>query len=144
MLPQIGGPGARDTAQTKRMRGCYHRGQRCGATPRRQRGDRRTIDRDRRRSMPIDADRRGNPTPDRPSVAKPTVVGTRPLTGSGRGLHIGYYFLLPFLPPAFLAGAFLAGAFFAGAFFGAAAFLVLRLLPPTWRSLRATSPSPSR
>src|SRR6185503_5065765 len=64
------------------------------------------------------------------------------------------YFFLPFLPPAFLAGAFLAGAFLAGAFlagaflaaafFGAALFLLLRLLPPTWRSLRATSPSPSR
>src|SRR5262249_34796085 len=64
------------------------------------------------------------------------------------------YFFLPFLPPIFLAGGFLAGGFFAGGFFAGAfltggffagaGFLLLRLLPPTWRSLRATSPSASR
>src|SRR5262245_7698720 len=55
-------------------------------------------------------------------------------------------FLAPFLAAGFLAAGFLAAGFLAlAAFLGAAFFAVfLRFDPPTWRSLRAMSPSPSR
>jgi hypothetical protein len=60
-------------------------------------------------------------------MARHSAPTTRQGEDSDQDARVSYFFL-PFFPPAFLAGA----------------FLLLRLLPPTWRSLRATSPSPSR
>src|SRR5262249_12449032 len=56
-----------------------------------------------------------------------------------RAAYFFFFFLPPFLP-------FFADVFFLPPFlpFLAADFFPLRLLPPTWRSLRATSPSLSR